>query len=65
MLTSVRTMLWSGTPTPPTPTPAPTGSGQDRLPAGRDRRNAEMMVIAMWASGAITEEEMVALLAGL
>jgi hypothetical protein len=55
---------WGGV-TPPTPTPTPTGGGNDRLPVGRDRRAQELMVIAMWASGTITDEEMVALLAGL
>ncbi len=64
MLVSVRTMLpWAPGP-PPTPTPTPTGGGNDRMPA-RDRRAQELMVIAMWASGAITEEEMIVLLAGL
>lgn len=64
MLVSVRTMLW-GTVTPPTPTPTPTsGGGNDRMPA-KDRRPQEMMIIGMWLSGAITEEEMVLLLAGL
>lgn len=57
-------MLW-GTVTPPTPTPTPTsGGGNDRMPA-KDRRPQEMMIIGMWLSGAITEEEMVLLLAGL
>jgi len=63
MLVSVRTMYpWVPAPPPVAPTSFP---GQDRRPPGRDRRQAEMMVIAMWAAGAITEEEMVVLLAGL
>lgn len=63
MQVAVRTMYpWGGV---IPPTPAPTGGGNDRLPPGRDRINAEMMVIAMWAAGEITEEEMIALLAGL
>jgi hypothetical protein len=64
MLASVRSMLpW--TPAPPAPAPTTFPSGQDRLPAGRDRRQAELMVIAMWAAGDLTEEEMLALLVGL